>query len=220
MSKVYRISLICVMVVAMITLCILLYSYEDHGSSEESELDFNSINNMDTYMDFVSDKEEERIQNVDPIILTTTDTAVITNADTELTIIENFPGGVSRETHMKLPEQLEGLDRSGILEILDEYSKNPETIDIEKGLYRVEMTSFSSEQVIIEKSYHKESLDYYYLAFMDDYVTVFYEDKTTVLLNTEIHRDQLPNSLREEILNYKLLAGNAELFAFLETYTS
>lgn len=213
MSKVYRISLICVMIAAMITLCILLYRYEDQGSSGEPELDF-------AHMESISGKEGEQIENTDPIILTTTDTAVVTDTDTRLTIIEHFPGGVSRETHMKLPKQLEGLDRNGILEILDEYSKNPETIDVEKGLYRIEMTSFSSEQVIIEKSYHKESLDYYYLAFMDDYVTVFYEDKTTVLLTTDIHRDQLPSSLREEILNYKLLAGNAELFAFLETYTS
>lgn len=220
MSKVYRISLICVMVVAMITLCILLYRYENHESSANPELDFSSINNMDINIDSVSDKKEEQIQNTDPIILTTTDSIVVTNADTSLVIIEYFPGGISRETHMDLPKEWEGLDRTGILEILEEYSLNPENIDIEKGLYKIEMTSFSSELVTIEKSYHKEPLDYYYLAFMDDYVTVFYEDKTTILLTTEIHGDQLPDSLRAEILNYKLLAGNAELFAFLETYTS
>lgn len=220
MSKVYRISLICVMVAAMITLCILLYRYEGHESSANPELDFSSINNMNVNMDSVSTEKEEQMQDVAPILLTTTDSSIVTDADTMLVIIEYFPGGISRETHVKLPKEWEGMDRIGLLEILDEYSRNPENIDIEKGLYRIEMTSFSSDLVTIEKSYHKEPLDYYYLALMNDYVTVFYEDKTTILLTTEIHEDQLPDSLREEILNYKLLAGNAELFAFLETYTS
>ena len=220
MSRVYRISLICVMVVAMIALCILLYRYKTDDLSSGPESYPGVAEHEGTLMDPANSDHENETPNMDLVLLTTTDTAVITNAGTELIIIEIFPAGIRKESRMELPEQLEGLDRTKIVEILEEYSGKPDTIDIEKGLYRIEMTQFSSETVTIEKYYHKEALDYYYLAFMDDCVIVFCEDKATILLKTDIHRDQLPGYLREEILNYKLLAGNAELFAFLETYTS
>lgn len=217
MSKVYRISLICVMVLAMFALCILLYQYEERDVPyvEYSSGQDLSEKKMGTVLQ-PGDVMPESQEN----IAVAANASDVTTADTELVIVENYPGGLCRQSETAIPEELVGKSRSDLDELLESYCLRPESLDIEKGLFRIELTAFSSGSVTIEKSYHNEAMDYYYLAFANDCVTVYREDKTTVLLTTDIHRDQLTAALTEEILNFKLVVGNAELFDFLETYTS
>lgn len=217
MSKVYRISLICVMVLAMFVLCILLYRYEERDVpyveySSGQELSGENTENAVQPGSLMTESQDN--------ISVAADASDITTKDTELIIVEHYPGGLSRQSETKLPEELIGKNRSDLDALLESYCLGPESIDIEKGLYRIELTSFSAGSVTIEKSYHNEAIECYYLAFTDDCVTVYREDKRTVLLTTDIHRDQLTAALTEEILNFKLVVGNAELFDFLETYTS
>lgn len=217
MSKVYRISLICVMVLAMFVLCILLYQYEERDVpyveySSGQDLSGKKLGNVLQQGDVMPESQEN--------IAVAANTSDVTTADTELVIVENYPGGLSRQSETAIPEELVGKSRSDLDELLESYCLKPESLDIEKGLFRIELTAFSAGSVTIEKSYHNEAMDYYYLAFADDCVTVYREDKRTVLLTTDIHRDQLTAALTEEILNFKLIVGNAELFDFLETYTS
>lgn len=217
MSKVYRISLICVMVIAMFALCILLYRYEER---DVPYVEYSSGKDLaGGKMADASQPEDGMAEGWDDIAVAA-DASDVTTGDTELVIIENYPGGLRRQSETALPEELIGKDRNAVDELLEIYCSGPDSIDIEKGLYRIELTAFSAGTVTIEKSYHNEVMEYYYLAFADDCVTVYCEDKKTVLLTTDIHRDQLTAALTEEILNFKLVVGNAELFDFLETYTS
>ena len=217
MSKVYRISLICVMVIAMFTLCVLLYQYEEHDVPYVEYSDRQDVTEKGAADALLPKDHLSEIQEQIPV---TADSSGVTAADTELVIIENYPGGLYRQSSSALPEEWIGKSRRDLDELLEAYCSRPESIDIEKGLYRIELTVFSAGAVTIEKSYHNEAMDYYYLAFVDDCVIVYREDKRTVLLNTDIHRDQMTDALAEEIMNFKLVVGNAELFDFLETYTS
>ncbi len=217
MSKVYRISLICIMVLAMFVLCVLLYRYEER---DVPYVEYSGGRDLaESGMPDVSQPENVMPAGQDNITVTA-DASDVTTAATELVIVENYPGGLNRQSETALPEEMIGKNRDDLDKLLESYCTRPDSIDIEKGLYRIEMTVFSAGSVTIEKFYHNEVMEYYYLAFVDDCVTVYYEDKTTVLLTTDIHRDQLTDELTEEILNFKLIAGNAELFDFLETYTS
>ncbi|MDE6742573.1 MAG: hypothetical protein K2J95_01690 [Lachnospiraceae bacterium] len=217
MSKVYRISLICVMVLAMFTLCILLYRYEERDVPYVEYSDSQNLPSKKT--EDISYPGNGMLEEQEDVTVTA-DASDVTTADTELIIVENYPGGLRRQSETALPAELVGRNRNDLDELLESYCSKPDSIDIEKGLYRLELTVFSAASVTIEKSYHNEVMDYYYLAFADDCVTVYREDKRTVLLTTDIHRDQLTAALVEEILNFKLIVGNAELFDFLETYTS
>lgn len=212
MSKVYRISLICVMVLAMFVLCFLLYRYEERDVPYVEYSDGQGLADKGTADDLQPEAQDN--------ITVAADASDMTTADTKLIIIENYPGGLCRQSETTLPVEMIGKRRNDLDGLLESYCSMPDSLDIEKGLYRIELTTFSAGCVTIEKSYHNKVMEYYYLAFADDCVTVYCEDKTTVLLTTDIHRDQLTDSLAEEILNFKLIVGNAELFDFLETYTS
>lgn len=218
MSKVYRISLICVMVLAMFALCFLLYRYKEHDvpyveySGGQALADKGTANALQPEAAGMPEDQDN--------ITVAADASDMTTANTKLVIIENYPGGLCRQSESTLPAEMIGKCRSDLDGLLETYCSMPDSLDIEKGLYRIELTTFSAGCVTIEKSYHNKVMEYYYLAFADDCVTVYCEDKTTVLLTTDIHRDQLTDSLAEEILNFKLVVGNAELFDFLETYTS
>lgn len=216
MSKVYRISLICVMVLAMFALCVLLYRYEER---DVPYVEYSSNQNPSETITADVPHPENAMPDQDDVAVTA-DASDVTTADTALVIVENYPGGLCRQSETEIPEEMIGKNRNDLDELLESYCAQPDSIDIEKGLYRLELTVFSAGSVTIEKSYHNEVMDYYYLAFADDCVTVYREDKKTVLLTTDIHRDQLTTALTEEILNFKLIVGNAELFDFLETYTS
>ena len=218
MSKVYRISLICVMVLAMFALCFLLYRYKEHDVPYVEYSDGQVLADKET-ADALQPEAAGTPEDQDNITVTA-DASDMTTTNTKLVIIENYPGGLCRQSESTLPAEMIGKCRSDLDEMLETYCSMPDSLDIEKGLYRIELTTFSAGCVTIEKSYHNKVMEYYYLAFADDCVTVYCEDKTTVLLTTDIHRDQLTNSLAEEILNFKLVVGNAELFDFLETYTS
>ncbi len=218
MSKVYRISLICIMIIAMFALCFLLYRYEERDvpyveySGGQTLADNGAADTLHPAAAGIPEAQDD--------VTVTADASDMTTADTKLVVIENYPGGLCRQSESTLPAEMIGRRRSDLDELLESYCSMPDSLDIEKGLYRIELTAFSSGCVTIEKSYHNKVMEYYYLAFADDCVTVYCEDKTTVLLTTDIHRDQLTASLAEEILNFKLVVGNAELFDFLETYTS
>lgn len=217
MSKIYRISLICVMVLAMFALCVLLYRYEERDVpyveySGGQDLSQKITGDFLQPGDIATENQED--------VAAAANASDVTNADTKLVIVENYPGGLYRQSETAIPGEMVGKNRSDLDALLESYCSRPESLDIEKGLYRIELTVFSAGSVTIEKSYHNEAMDYYYLAFADDCVTVYREDKKTVLLTTDIHRDQLTPALTEEILNFKLVVGNAELFDFLETYTS
>ena len=219
MSRIYRISLICVMAVALMILCILIFRYKEQqlDMSDQSGKGAYSSDNM---ADLQYRMNYSKIPDSTVPVLPASEIAEVTTADTELILIEHFPEGLSRQSQRELPADLVGCNRNDMNRIIESYCNAPDQIDLEKGLYRIEMTSFSEQFVTIEKSYHKNVTEYYYLAFVDDYVTVFYEDKKTILLTTDIHSNQLPKAVCEEIMNYKLIIGNVELFDFLETYTS
>ncbi len=218
MSKVYRISLICVMVLAMFALCFLLYRYKEHDVPYVEYSGGQTLADKGT-ADALQPEEAGMPEDQDNITVAA-DPSDMTTANTKLVIIENYPGGLCRQSESTIPSEMIGKCRSDLDGLLETYCSMPDSLDIEKGLYRIELTAFSAGCVTIEKSYHNKVMEYYYLAFADDCVTVYCEDKKTVLLTTDIHRDQLTDSLAEEILNFKLVVGNAELFDFLETYTS
>ena len=51
-------------------------------------------------------------------------------------------------------------------------------------------------------------------------MTVYFSDKKTPYEYTDIHYDELPELLRQEIRNGKYIESTAELYGFLENYSS
>ena len=62
--------------------------------------------------------------------------------------------------------------------------------------------------------------DCYYLMEVNGYIVVYFSDKKTPYEYTDIHYDDLPELLRQEIRNGKYIESTAELYGFLENYSS
>lgn len=62
--------------------------------------------------------------------------------------------------------------------------------------------------------------DCYYLMEVNGYIVVYFSDKKTPYEYTDIHYDELPELLRQEITNGKYIESTAELYGFLENYSS
>lgn len=120
-----------------------------------------------------------------------------------------------------LPEKYIGMDREAFLDEIEHYSKSPVLSDKNRGLKSVEVESFSSEKIVLRKNYRLAVLeDEFYLCAYDGYIVVYYSDKETVYMYTDILLEGLPESLQEEIIYGKFMDGESELYNFLESYTS
>ncbi|HIW84200.1 MAG TPA: hypothetical protein H9873_07755 [Candidatus Dorea gallistercoris] len=62
--------------------------------------------------------------------------------------------------------------------------------------------------------------DCYYLMEVNGYIVVYLSDRQTPYEYTDIRFDDLPASLREEVRNGKYVEGEAQLYGFLENYSS
>ncbi len=60
----------------------------------------------------------------------------------------------------------------------------------------------------------------YYLMAREGYVCVYYEDLKTIYLVTDILIDNLPDKVRQEVLDKKYMKNEEELYNFLESYSS
>lgn len=67
---------------------------------------------------------------------------------------------------------------------------------------------------------HALKEDCYYLMEQNGYVVVYLSDKETVYEYTDIPSEELPSSVREELLNGKYIESQEALYGFLENYSS
>ncbi len=118
-------------------------------------------------------------------------------------------------------EDFLGKTREEVLNWLDEYMNELPVTELQKGLVAYELLSFSSNKIVLKKTYDSGQKKYeYYLAVFDNEVVVYYSDKKTVFDYTGISTDNLPETeLRK--LNYGIYVENQEeLYGILENYSS
>lgn len=126
---------------------------------------------------------------------------------------------VERETDA--PDKFIGLDREKIAAEIKEYNQNPSLTDLEQGFDSMELVSFSSERVVVRKSYDPPGEEKgFFLLNENHYVVVYDSSLSYVYMNTDILVEELPESLQEEILNIKYVEDERELYNFLESYSS
>lgn len=125
------------------------------------------------------------------------------------------------EITTRIPAQYIGMDREQFVQAMKTYSANPPLAEKERGFVGLEVISFSPERVVVRMQYeYVKPGDYFYLAVMDHEVVVLLEDKETVYMNTGIYMDSLPEDIQLKIIQMYMIAGEDNLYHFLETYSS
>lgn len=120
-----------------------------------------------------------------------------------------------------LPEKYIGMNREQFLAEMELYAKSPSLSDQNKGFVSLNVERFSDKEVVVQKIYEsKEKPTEFYLAVVNNYVVVYEKDKKTVYMATGIPLKSLSDDLAREIMQFKYIANEEELYNFLESYSS
>lgn len=119
------------------------------------------------------------------------------------------------------PIELLGYDRAGMLEYIQNYMEHMPETDKDEGLISYELTEFSKDRVVVRKTYyHGEEKAQFYLDVQMGRVVVYLTEDDSLYAYTEVKFNNLPESLRREILEGKYIETVEELYHFLESYSS
>ena len=145
----------------------------------------------------------------------------VVNADT-LYIVQSYDvrSGQSDARKEVAPDKYMGLTRDKLWAEIESYNQNPSLTDQEKGFTYMELVSFSSEKVVVRKSYEPKEDKGFFLLNENHRVVVYNHSLEQVYMTTDIFVDELPEQIQQEILHMKYIENERELYNFLESYSS
>lgn len=144
------------------------------------------------------------------------------NADTVYMILEkDIDTGNVSVSRSKIPQKYIGMTREQLMNHLEIYESNPPLDELEKGFISIELISFSTGQVEVQRNYETiKPLGVFYIMVYDHKIVVMLEDKKTVFLSTEINVSELPSEVQQDVMRGLFIPNEVALYDFLETYTS
>lgn len=126
-----------------------------------------------------------------------------------------------KEERVPLPREYIGLSRKELVAKLDIEKKEPKEYLNDRVLKDIQLISYSPDEIIIRKSYEpKDTEESFYLMVENNMVNVYYSDRKTVYMYTDIVLDTLPEEIQNEIIGAKYIRSPMELYNFLESYSS
>ena len=146
----------------------------------------------------------------------------VITADTRY-VVERFDLTDSSRTEEEepLPEQYIGMNREQFVDACEVYEASPSLEDQNRGFLSMYVERFSAEEVVVRKNYESSTRpEEFYLAVENNYVVVYEADKKTRFMSTGMPVQSLSDELAEELLNFKYVGSEAELYDFLESYSS
>ena len=146
----------------------------------------------------------------------------VITADTRY-VVERFDLSDSSrtETEEPIPAQYIGMNREEFLDACKVYETSPSLADQSMGFLSMYVERFSSREVVVRKNYESSKKpEEFYLAVENNYVVVYEKDKKTRFMSTGIPVRSLPDGLVQELLNFKYVGSEEQLYDFLESYSS
>ncbi|MGN6710915.1 BofC C-terminal domain-containing protein [Anaerocolumna jejuensis] len=126
-----------------------------------------------------------------------------------------------KEEQLPTPSYLIGLNREEVMEYLKGYLADLSLNEFEKGLTAFELVSFSTDNIVLRKTYNPDSVEYkYFLKAVDGYIVAYYGDKKTVYNYTGVSVEDIPLEERLRLEDGILIKDLDELYAVLENYSS
>ena len=142
-------------------------------------------------------------------------------ADTKL-VVKNTDQVSRRQTEeiKSLPLRLIGCSRKEAEDEIRHYQDAPPLTELQQGLLRMELVSFSPQQIVVSKTYRKlQQAETFFLQIEENRVIVYEEDSRVLYLQTAIDARTLPSGVRRQILNGWHGVSKAELEKFLVSQT-
>lgn len=78
----------------------------------------------------------------------------------------------------------------------------------------------NAEEILLAAREDASKESYFYLSELNGYVAVYLDDQSTIYEYTNIAVAELPEQVKNEIINGKKIKSVQELYGFLENYSS
>lgn len=129
--------------------------------------------------------------------------------------------GVMDEELLSTPSYLVGLNRNEVIEYLYDYMQDLPWSEFEQGLTSFELMSFSTDKVVLRKTYNADMVeDRYFLKSQNNYIVVYYGDQKTVFDYTSVSVENLSQYEQLQLEAGIFVKDLDELYAVLENYSS
>ncbi|MFA9465782.1 MAG: hypothetical protein ACERKN_15990 [Velocimicrobium sp.] len=141
---------------------------------------------------------------------------------TNFTLITNDLQTNSYQEESKLiPSDWIGLNRQDLISYLADYMNNLPLSEIKNGLKSYDLQSFSSDLIVLIKSYDEASMPYeYYVTVINYEIIVYYCDKKTIFEYTGIDARNLSTAEQNKLIEGIYVLDKEELYGMLENYSS
>ena len=171
----------------------------------------NADNNIDNTMDDITDPSVP-VDKVEDTILPTTEYTLQTyDVETDTTKEEVLP----------TPSYLIGLTREDVIQYLKDYMQDLPLNEFQKGLVSFEVMSFSTDNIVLKKTYDADNIEYkYYLKEQNGYIVAYYGDQKTVFDYTGVSIENLSAFEQQQLQEGIAVKDLDELYALLENYSS
>ena len=191
--------IICSFCFIMIICSAYVYNYDRLRNSKDTQNDAQSLSVNFTDNTIKSDA-----------LLITENYTLYPNGDNEL-----------NRTQGTMPSIYLGMTRADVILQLENYMEHRSIKDLEDGLIQFDLVYFSSDCMILRKTYEiDEDYHKYFIKFSKGSITVFYSDQQTVYEYTDIPLTALPPTVAADIMTGIKIKDEKELFDFLENYSS
>ena len=210
MKKGYKIGLFfALLLIALLIVLIVWKRYTWRGQLHDEILEQNT--EMSTEVPDSTNKASASSQST---IRTTCDTVCIYED------IDQKDGTVVISEE-RIPGKYIDMTRSELERALYDDSKQLSLVDKERGFQSQHLELFSSEQVKIVRIFDTtvEEKGYYIMA-VEDEIWVYKQDKQTVYFKTDLILDDLPDAVRQEVIEGKYIDSELKVYHFLESYSS
>ncbi len=167
----------------------------------------------------VSDTMEEELPEVLPV--TAGKENFILPETRLVTETLNLKTGEKTIDETPMPAVYLGLEREELLAKLNDYMMNLSIKELEDGLVSFDVESYSTKEVVLRKTYYPdENYKKYYVIYRQGRIVIYYSDRKTVFEYPDIKLNDLPIQLQCELLSGKEMKDEAELYNFLQNYSS
>lgn len=133
----------------------------------------------------------------------------------------NLKTGEKTIKETPMPAIYLGMEREELLSQLNDYMMNLSIKELEDGLVSFDVESYSTEEVVLRKTYYPdENYQKYYVIYRQGRIIIYYSDRKTVFEYPDVKFSDLPIDLQCELLSGKEMKDEAELYNFLQNYSS
>lgn len=208
-------------VIVFFTLCYYLSYVSISGRLEEEK----QQQNIDTQKLMLSEDKQNRLPSMSPEVLQSAEVsyedAIITSDTVCVYDVVDMSTGETLRYEANPGADIVGLSRMQLTQKLNNHMENLPLSEYEAGLIACEIVSFSPKQVIIQKIYDSNKVQYkYVVSIKNEEVIVYYSDYKTIYEYTGISTVGLSKELCLALTEGVQISDLEQLYDYLSGITS